>query len=156
MNLIFSGCLFWLYQILSFVNDDVRCVCVIYIHMCLCILCIYRILDPLRIDNAKPLVMSFYPRIIFTSISPLEVSLPCQAPDRIHPDQELCVLHPFVVVINHTKARDIPPTYSKAVKAVVQGKIEKSGMADHIWKEKRNHLPLWDEVKIIDRDHWRI
>ena len=30
-------------------------------------------------------------------------------------------------------------------------------MADHIWKEKRNHLPLWDEVKIIDREeHWRI
>ena len=37
-------------------------------------------------------------------------------------------------------------------KAVVQGEIEKSGMADHIWKEKGNHLPLWDEVEIIDRD----
>ena len=42
-------------------------------------------------------------------------------------------------------------------KAVVQGEIEKSGMADHIWKEKQNHLPLWDEVEIIDRaEHWRI
>ena len=42
-------------------------------------------------------------------------------------------------------------------KAVCWGEIEKLGMADHIWKEKRNHLPLWDEVKIIDReDHWRI
>ena len=30
-------------------------------------------------------------------------------------------------------------------------------MADHIWKEKGNHLPLWDKVKIIDRDElWRI
>ena len=30
-------------------------------------------------------------------------------------------------------------------------------MADHIWKEKGNHLPMWDEVKIIDRkEHWRI
>ena len=30
-------------------------------------------------------------------------------------------------------------------------------MADHIWKEKGIHLPLWDEVKIIDiADHWRI
>ena len=30
-------------------------------------------------------------------------------------------------------------------------------MADHIWKEKENHLPLWDKVKIIERDeHWRI
>ena len=27
-------------------------------------------------------------------------------------------------------------------KAVVRGEIEKSGMADHIWKEKGNHLPL--------------
>ena len=41
--------------------------------------------------------------------------------------------------------------------AVVRGEIEKSGMADHIWKEKGNHLPLWDKVEIIDRDeHWRI
>ncbi len=26
-----------------------------------------------------------------------------------------------------------------------------------IWKEKGNHLPLWDKVEIIDRaEHWRI
>ena len=36
-------------------------------------------------------------------------------------------------------------------KAVVQGEIEKSVMADHIWKEKGNPLTLWDEVEIIDR-----
>ena len=42
-------------------------------------------------------------------------------------------------------------------KAVVWGEIEKLGMADHIWKAKGNHLPLWDEVKIIDwGEHWRI
>ena len=42
-------------------------------------------------------------------------------------------------------------------KAVVRSEIEKSCMADHIWKEKRNHLPLWDEVKIIYRqEHWII
>ena len=30
-------------------------------------------------------------------------------------------------------------------------------MADHIWKEKGNHLSLWDEVKIIDKEeHWKI
>ena len=30
-------------------------------------------------------------------------------------------------------------------------------MAGHIWKEKGKHLPLWDEVKIIDRvEHWMI
>ena len=42
-------------------------------------------------------------------------------------------------------------------KAVCQGEVKKLGRADHIWKEKENHLPLWDEVKIIDRkEHWRI
>ena len=40
---------------------------------------------------------------------------------------------------------------------VVWGEIEKSGMADHIWKEKGKHQPLLDEVKIIDREeYWRI
>ena len=30
-------------------------------------------------------------------------------------------------------------------------------MADHIWKEKGNHLLLWDKVEIIDRaEHWKI
>ena len=42
-------------------------------------------------------------------------------------------------------------------KAVVRGEIEKSGMADHIWKEKGNYLPLWKEAEIIDMaEHWRI
>ena len=42
-------------------------------------------------------------------------------------------------------------------KTVVRGEIEKSGMVDHIWKEKGNHLPLWDEVEIIDSaEYWRI
>ena len=41
-------------------------------------------------------------------------------------------------------------------KAVVRREIEKSGMADHIWKEKGNYLPLWYKVKIIDREgHWK-
>ena len=45
----------------------------------------------------------------------------------------------------------------KKSKAVVRSEIEKSGMADHIWKEKGNHLPLWDKVEIIDwAEHWRI
>ena len=45
------------------------------------------------------------------------------------------------------------PVFSK--KAVIRGEIEKSGIADHIWKG--NHLSLWDEVEIIDRaEHWGI
>ena len=42
-------------------------------------------------------------------------------------------------------------------KAVIRGEIENSGMADLIWKEKGNHLPLWDEVEVIDSaENWRI
>ena len=42
-------------------------------------------------------------------------------------------------------------------KAVGRGEIKKSGMAGHIWKEKGNRLPLWDEVEIIDSvEHYRI
>ena len=36
-------------------------------------------------------------------------------------------------------------------KAILRGEIKKSGIADYIWKEKGNHLSLWDEVEIIDR-----
>ena len=36
---------------------------------------------------------------------------------------------------------------------VVRGEIEKSGMADHIWKEMRNHLLSWDNVKIVDGEN---
>ena len=43
------------------------------------------------------------------------------------------------------------------LKAAVRGEIEKSGIVDHIWTEKGNHLLLWDEVEIIYREeHWRI
>ena len=42
-------------------------------------------------------------------------------------------------------------------KAECSGEVKKSGMADPLWKEKGNHLPLWDEVRIIDwEEHWRI
>ena len=41
-------------------------------------------------------------------------------------------------------------------KAVTRGEVDKSGIADHVWKNG-DHLPLWDEVKIIDREHhWKI
>ena len=35
--------------------------------------------------------------------------------------------------------------------------VEKLSMIFHTWKEKRNHLALWDEIKIIDMGkHCRI
>ena len=37
------------------------------------------------------------------------------------------------------------------------GEIEKSGMVDHTWTEKGNHLPWWYQAKIIDsEEHWKI
>ena len=42
-------------------------------------------------------------------------------------------------------------------RAVLRGEIDKSGIAEHVWKENGNHLPLWDEVKILDREeHWKL
>ena len=42
-------------------------------------------------------------------------------------------------------------------KAVTRGEGDKSGVADHIWREKRDHRPLWDQVEIIDKKHyWKI
>ena len=39
-------------------------------------------------------------------------------------------------------------------KAVCRGEVKKSVMANYLWKEKGNHLPLWDEVKIVDRGEY--
>ena len=68
---------------------------------------------------------------------------------------------PFlVVVVKYTKGetgRSLKVRLEEHRTAAVQGEIEKSGMADHIWEEKGNHLPLWDKVEIIDwAEHWRI
>ena len=39
----------------------------------------------------------------------------------------------------------------------LRDEIKKSGTADHIWKEKGNHLLLWDKVEMIYwAEHWRI
>ena len=54
------------------------------------------------------------------------------------------------------KCRPLKVRLQEHRKAVVRGEIEKTGIADHIWKEKGNHLPLWNKVKIIDREgHWK-
>ena len=42
-------------------------------------------------------------------------------------------------------------------KAVTRGETDKSGIAYHVWKEKGDHRPLWDEVKIINSEpHWKV
>ena len=89
---------------------------------------------------------------IFRAAQLFKIPLLSQTPNRIQYDQELCILHPIPVVLKYTKVK-----LKKHWKAVYCGEIEKSGMADHIWKEKGNCLSLWDEVKIIPREeHWRI
>ena len=62
-----------------------------------------------------------------------------------------------VLILLFKKSPPPPSSLLNYWKAVVQGEIEKSGLVDHIWKEKGTHLPLWDKVEIIDRgEHWRI
>ena len=42
-------------------------------------------------------------------------------------------------------------------KAVTRGEVEKSGVTDHIWREKEGYCPLCDQVQIIDKEHhWKI
>ena len=66
----------------------------------------------------------------------------------------------LAVAVKYTKARNSRPLKVRLEehrKAVIRGEIEKSGMTDHIWKEKRDHLLFWDEAEIIERaEHWRI
>ena len=77
----------------------------------------------------------------------------------IQHDQELCLLHPCSCgkIYKGETGRPLKVRLEEHRKAIVRGEIEKSGMADHIWKENGNHLPLWDKDEIIDRtEHWRI
>ena len=42
-------------------------------------------------------------------------------------------------------------------KALTRGEVEKSGVADHIWREKGDNSPLCSQVEIIDNEHhWKI
>ena len=86
--------------------------------------------------------------------------MPGQATNGIQYDQEQCLLHPCSCSKIYKDETDRPlkvrlEEHRKAV--VARGEIEKSGMADHIWKEKGNYRLLWDKVEIIDRaEYWRI
>ena len=42
------------------------------------------------------------------------------------------------------------------LKSSISGEVENSGMADHIWKEKGNHLHLWDQAKIIGKKFFKM
>lgn len=43
----------------------------------------------------------------------------------------------------------------KHQKAVIRGEKMK-GMADHVWREKCSHQPLFNQVKMLGRQHWII
>ena len=96
-------------------------------------------------------------RMVFTSSSTLRSYLP-----RVKPTTEFNMTKNCVYSIPCNckiyKGVTVRPLKEHR-KAVVRGEIEKSGIADHIWKEKENHRPLWDKVEINDRaraEHWRI
>ena len=92
-------------------------------------------------------------RTIFTSGSTLWRYL-----FRVKPPTELNVIKNCVYIIRYSGCnaykgeicRPLKISLEELRQAVIRGEIEKSGIADHICKEKGNHLPLWDKVKVID------
>lgn len=40
-------------------------------------------------------------------------------------------------------------------KSVITVETIKSGIADHVWRDKSSHQPQWNEVKILDREEHR-
>ena len=40
-------------------------------------------------------------------------------------------------------------------KVVTRMEVEKSGVAEHAWREKGDHCPMWDHVEFIDKEHHR-
>ena len=39
-------------------------------------------------------------------------------------------------------------------KAVIKGETHKSKLAEHIWTANGDHIPLWNDIKIIDRERF--
>ena len=64
----------------------------------------------------------------------------------------------LAVVVKYTKVRQVDHCKARRTSEGSSTRWDwNSGMADHIWKKKGNHLPLWDKVEIIDKaEHWRI
>ena len=89
-------------------------------------------------------ICSSYDRTIFTSGSTLRRYL-----FRVKPSTEFNMIKNCVYSIPCScgkvyKGKTCRPLKIRQEhrKALLRGEIEKSGMADHIWKEKVNHLPL--------------
>ena len=113
-----------------------------------------------ELGNLKKICRPYDIRTVFISGSTLRRYL-----FRVKPPTEFNMIKNCVYsipcscgkVYNGETGRPLEVRLEEYQKAVVRGEIEKSGMADHIWKEKGNHLPLWDKLEIIDRaEHWRI
>ena len=83
-------------------------------------------------------------RFFQTSYPP--VFFPLNYFNLIAQEQMVFFLFPYIV------SRPSKVWLEEHRKAVCQGEVEKSGMTDHICKEKGNHLPLWDQVEMIDRE----
>ena len=88
-----------------------------------------------RGSNLQSYLFHVKPPIEFKITKKCVYSIPCSC-GKVY-KSETC--HPLKIRLEHRKT-------------VVRDEIEKLDMADHIWKEKGNHLPLWDAVKVIERD----
>ena len=47
-------------------------------------------------------------------------------------------------------------TINEHKKALSKAEFEKSKMADHVWNTPGDHMPLWDDVRVIDTERgWK-
>ena len=85
-----------------------------------------------------------------------EISLPSQAPKRITKYCMYSISCSCGKVYKGGACRPLKVRLKENRKAICRGQVEKLDIADHIWKEKRNHLPLWDETIIVEgEEQWK-
>ena len=109
-------------------------------------------------EKIQKICSHYYIRIIFTCSTTLRKYL-C----RVKPQIEYDIAKNYIYSIPCSCSRVYKGEICRPLnvrleehwKAICHGEIEKSRMADHIWKEKGNNLPLCDQAKIVVNEEHR-
>ena len=80
----------------------------------------------------------------------------CQTSHQYTPHQKLCLQHLMHMRydIYGRNKKTLDSDNQGAQKAVIKGETHKSKLAEHIWTANGDHIPLWNEIKIIDRERF--
>ena len=96
-------------------------------------------------ERIKKICSTYDIRTVFTSGSTLQRYLfRVKPPTEFNMTKNCCS---FGKIYKGETGRPLKVRLEEHRKAIVRWEIEKSGMADHIWKENGNHLFLWDKLK---------